>query len=69
MFGVMVKIINLKFGDMVENAYAAVSNPHKFGYFVKKYRITGRLNPGVWVTLTDKKGNFWDISIEAIKKC
>ena len=53
----------------MENIYASKENPRKFGYFVKKHRIIGRLNPGVWITLTDKEGDFWDVSVEAIKKC
>lgn len=51
-----------KFGEPVENTYASLSNPTRVGLFVKSGRRTGRLNPGVYWTLTDGRGKFWDMS-------
>jgi len=49
-----------QFGDKMRNLIAGESNPRRDAFFVKSYKITGRMNPGIWYTMTDKKGHFWD---------
>jgi hypothetical protein len=49
-----------QFGDKMRNLVAGETNPRRDGYFVKEKRVTGRMNPGLWYTMTDRKGNFWD---------
>ncbi|WP_323870033.1 hypothetical protein [Xenorhabdus szentirmaii] len=50
-----------EFGDYMRNPWAGEGNPHRDGYFVKSKRVTGKLNPGLWYQMTDKKGKFWEI--------
>lgn len=45
----------LRFGDKVENRWASVDNPHRFGYFV---RYTGKKQS--LAMCTDRKGEFWE---------
>ena len=49
-----------QFGDKMRNLVAGDGNPRRDAYFVKQKTVTGRLNPGKWYTMTDRKGNFWD---------
>lgn len=49
-----------KFGDKMRNMVAGEGNPRRDAYFVKEKRVESRLNRGVWYTMTDQKGNFWD---------
>ncbi|EPM3638945.1 hypothetical protein [Enterobacter roggenkampii] len=49
-----------QFGDKMRNLVAGEDNPRRDAYFVKQKRVTGRMNPGLWYTMTDRKGNFWD---------
>ncbi|MCR6532858.1 hypothetical protein [Escherichia coli] len=49
-----------QFGDRMRNLVAGEDNPRRDAYFVKQKRVTGRMNPGLWYTMTDRKGNFWD---------
>lgn len=51
---------NPQFGDKMRNLVAGEGNPRRDAYFVKQKTVTGRLNPGTWYTMTDRKGNFWD---------
>lgn len=53
--------IKPKFGDVIENGYASVENPHCTGIFVRTGHRTGRMNPGKYYELTDGKGNFWQL--------
>ncbi|MCD0236453.1 hypothetical protein [Enterobacter kobei] len=48
------------FWDRMRNLVAGEDNPRRDAYFVKQKRVTGRMNPGLWYTMTDRKGNFWD---------
>lgn len=49
-----------QFGDKMRNLVAYEDNPRRDAYFVKQKRVTGRMNPGLWYTMTERKGNFWD---------
>jgi hypothetical protein len=49
-----------EFGDPMRNPWAGESNPTRDAYFVKSKVVTGRMNPGLWYQMTDKKGKFWD---------
>ncbi len=49
-----------KFGDKMRNLVAGEDNPRRDAWFVKQKRVTGRMNPGLWYTMTDRKGNFLD---------
>lgn len=49
-----------QFGDRMRNLVAGEDNPRRDAYFVKLKKVTGRMNPGEWYTMTDRKGNFWD---------
>ncbi len=51
-----------KFGDVVINGWASDDNPQKQGYFVRKIKRTGKLNPGTFWELTDRDGKFWSAS-------
>lgn len=53
--------LTAKFGDLVENGWASADNPTRVGYFVREFRRTGRLNPGLTWELTDGKGAFWEV--------
>lgn len=49
-----------QFGDKMRNLVAGEDNPRRDAYFVKEKRVESRLNCGLWYTMTDRKGNFWD---------
>ncbi|MCO5781788.1 hypothetical protein [Citrobacter meridianamericanus] len=49
-----------QFGDKMRNLVAGEGNPRRDAYFVKQKTVTGRLNPGMWYTMTDGEGSFWD---------
>lgn len=49
------------FGDVVENGYASEDNPTRRGFFVRAFKRTGRMNPGLTWEITDKAGKFWEI--------
>jgi hypothetical protein len=67
--GSMSKIKEFQFGDVFINPYASDNNPRKKGYFVKRIiRKKGMINPGLHYEFTDKKGDFWLISEEVLKK-
>ncbi|OON35631.1 hypothetical protein BTJ39_22415 [Izhakiella australiensis] len=51
---------NPEFGDRMRNLVAGQDNPRRDAYFVKVKKLTGRLNPGIWYTMTDRNGNVWD---------
>lgn len=51
---------NFRFGDVIENGWASVLNPQRYGYFVGRGARTGRLNNGPWIRLTDGNSNFWE---------
>lgn len=48
-----------EFGERLRGVYASKDNPIRDGYYVKTVVRTGRLNPGTFYQLTDKKGKFW----------
>lgn len=47
------------FGELIRGIWAGKTNPQRDGYYVKTIVRKGRLNPGIWYQLTDKKGRFW----------
>ena len=49
------------FGDVIENGYASEGNPTRRGFFVRAFKRTGRLNPGLTWEITDKLGKFWEV--------
>jgi hypothetical protein len=49
-----------EFGERIRGNYASVDNPIREGYYVRTIIRTGRLNPGKWYQLTDRKGRFWN---------
>lgn len=55
-----------KFGDLVENGWASEGNPTRRGFFVREFRRTGRLNPGLTWEITDGKGKFWEFKPSVI---
>lgn len=57
--------LEFKFGDLVENEWAATDNPRRLGFFVRRLTRTGRLNPGPRIELTDGKGSFWTVGLHA----
>ena len=56
-----------KFGDVLTNPHASDRNPRKQGIFVREFRRTGRMNPGITWEFTDGKGDFWEIGKEAFQ--
>lgn len=50
------------FGDIVENGWASEDNPTRTGFFVREFRRTGKLNPGLTWEITDGKGKFWEFN-------
>ena len=48
-----------QFGDRMRNLVAGEDNPRRDAWFVKQKIVTGRMNLGLWYTMTDRKGNFW----------
>jgi len=61
-------IKSLRFGEtVIENPWASDDNPQKRGVYVRTHHKRGRLNPGIWVELTDGEGHFWQIPIESVK--
>ncbi len=60
---------SFKFGDKVENPDASPDNPIAVGYFVETIRRRGKLNPGKWARLTDRKGWFWEVKYDALVAC
>ena len=58
----------MRFGEtIIENIYASDDNPLKRGVYVRTIRRTGRMNPGVYIEVTDRNGEFWQLSIECIR--
>ncbi len=55
-----------QFGDRMRNLVAGENNPRRDAYFVKEKRVESRLNHGLWYTMTDRKGNFWDSCPEGL---
>jgi len=47
------------FGDLMRGVHASADNPQRDGYYVRTICRTGRLNPGKFYELTDKRGRFW----------
>ncbi|TQX91262.1 hypothetical protein EQW76_00535 [Rhizobium sp. rho-13.1] len=53
-------ITGLKFGDIVENAYASDSNPTKRGVYIRDgYRPRGQINAGKFYEFRSENGKFW----------
>lgn len=50
-----------KFGDPVENIFASIDNPYKYGYFVRHVHRTGH-----YIEVTDKEGVFWESEPDGI---
>lgn len=58
----------MQFGEtIIENINASDDDPCKRGVYVRTIRRTGRMNPGVYVEVTDRNGKFWQWSIECVK--
>lgn len=57
-----------KFGEKLENKYASINNPIRIATFVKKVTRKGKINPGKFCVLTDKKGRFWEVDCEALRR-
>lgn len=55
-----------RFGDVVENDYASPDNPTRRGYFVREFKRTGKLNPGLTWEVTDGDGKFWELQPRVI---
>jgi len=50
-----------KFGARILNNAAGKSNPWRIGYYVETIVRKGRvMNPGTYLRLTDKHGDFWE---------
>lgn len=49
------------FGDGIENGYASEDNPTRRGFFVRAFKRTGRMNPGLTWEITDGAGKFWEV--------
>ena len=57
----MDKDKRIQFGDAILNRAASESNPRRVGYYVETVRRKGRVvNPGTYLRLTDKRGDFWE---------
>lgn len=52
-----------KFGDIIENGWAADSNPTKRGIFLWSFNRTGRMNPGKHVKLLHDDGKTGELRI------
>ena len=50
------------FGQRVVNIWASADNPHRVGFFVRRYKRESKLNRGWWNEVTDGKGDFWSTS-------
>lgn len=50
-----------KFGDIVENFWAADSNLTRRGIVIRTGNRTGRFNRDAYIELTDGKGLFWQL--------
>jgi hypothetical protein len=50
----------------VRGIWAGEQNPIRDGIFVEIKRVTGRLNPGTWLRLTDGNGKFWEFEMRAV---
>lgn len=55
----------LKFGDVVVNHWAGMSNPHRIGVFVKFTTI----RKSKCMELTDMKGDFWHHDHSSRSRC
>lgn len=55
-----------EFGERLRGNYAGKSNPHRDGFYVRTIRRNGRVNPGKWYELTDKKGSFWEYRADQV---
>ena len=53
--------MNPKFGDIIENEWASISNPNRKGYFVRSGVRTGLMNRGKYYQITNAKGKFWEL--------
>ena len=52
-----------KFGDIIENGYAADSNPTKRGVYLWSFNRNGRMNPGKHVKLLHDDGRTGELRI------
>lgn len=48
-----------QFGQLMRGVHASPDNPQRDGFYVRTVVRSGRLNPGRFYELTDKRGNFW----------
>lgn len=58
-----------EFGDLMMNPWASDGNPHRDGFFVRVTSKTGRVNPGIWYEMTDRKGSFWEVNGNTMMFC
>jgi len=63
-----IDVKSLRFGEtIIEGIYSSSDNPHNRGVYVRTIRRTGRINPGVWIEVTDRNGEFWQWPIDAVR--
>lgn len=54
------------FGERLRGIYASADNPIRDGFYVKTIHRSGRVNPGKFYQLTDRKGKFWSYPAECV---
>jgi hypothetical protein len=50
-----------RFGDIIENGWASLTNPTRQGFFVREFHRSGKMNPGRTWEVTDGNGLFWEL--------
>ena len=56
------------FGEELIGIHASPKNPHRTGKYVRTYYRKGKINPGIWIELTDCKGDFWSYPLSSVKR-
>lgn len=54
------------FGERLRGKYASEANPIRDGYYVRTIVHAGRLNPGKFYELTDRRGKFWRYPADSV---
>lgn len=59
---------DLVFGKtIIRSKYASEDNPQREGVFVETVRRKGRMNPGIYLRVTDTKGKFWEYPVDSVE--
>lgn len=60
--------VDMVFGvTVLRGIWASPGNPHRDGFFVRKFNRRSIMNGGWHVEVTDGKGEFWEYPLESVE--